>query len=286
MSTIEWSFHHGVAGLYPTHSHTSAPFTDPARRDKGGKALGVYLACCHLRGDWLAYVELAGMRGHGHNTFPCPCCNVRKADMFNSDGNFSLGRLGATPYTQAEYDADVPRQTRVITIDSLAKRSLIFRNLKYQSKKPHFGRVLANNLPELGLCVGDRLEPSEELRDIAQFEITVPPFVVRFFRLGFGDRLTNVSPLLRIPGINVGSYAVDILHAWHLGGLPVCISASLWMLIKSGIYAPAIPGMHTEDLHKLSIVNLRGKLWGYYKRRRQHDPLWKKTGSQAHHKNQ
>ena len=59
----------------------------------------------------------------------------------------------------------------------------IFAELVFSSSGG--GRVLRSNLPQFGLNVGDRLEPSTRagaLTDVASFETTPVPFVCVFWR--------------------------------------------------------------------------------------------------------
>ena len=89
-----------------------------------------------------------------------------------------------TDYDETQRLEDVERSTINVEIPDLATRSLVIRNLRY--KKSLIGRGLVADLPGLMLRAGDRLEPTVEMRDVAKFDTTPPPFTASFLAYARG----------------------------------------------------------------------------------------------------
>ena len=85
------------------------------------------------------------------------------------------------------------------------------------------------------------------------------------------------SPLMDIPGVGMESYAIDILHTSHLGGLPRYNGNALWAVLRSDAYAHGLlEHLHAEDVMHLKILRLRSDLWVPYKEMHRTDPSWRK----------
>jgi hypothetical protein len=85
-----------------------------------------------------------------------------------------------------------------------------------------------------------------------------------------------------IPGVGMETYAVDILHTWHLGGIPRYVGRALWALLRSDALAIGLPtNISTDDLMHLKVLRMRSDLWIHYKAMKSADPTWKKKASQV-----
>ena len=85
-----------------------------------------------------------------------------------------------------------------------------------------------------------------------------------------------------IPGVGMESHAIDILHTWHLGGIPRYNGTALWAVLRSDAYAHGIPEhLHAEDVMHLKILRLRSDLWVHYKEMQRVDPSWRTKASQV-----
>jgi hypothetical protein len=134
------------------------------------------------------------------------------------------------------------------------------------------------------LLDGDRLHPSRTLRDIADFETQATPFMCLFWRVANRKtaRVLHHSPLMNIPGVCMESYAIDILHTWHLGGIPKYNGTVLWNILRSDAYADQYQNrLYEEDRMHLKLLRLRSDLWLHYKEMQQTDPSWHKKASQV-----
>ena len=171
------------------------------------------------------------------------------------------------------------------TVRSDADRHVIYHTLMYISKKTVTyqtpGRVLRNDLPQYNLCRGDRLEPCDDLPDIADFERAATPFNCIFWRMKSTDRVVHDSPLLHIPGVGVETYRIDLLHAWRLGPLGVLVAECLWFCVRCRVFVPrTLLYLGSDELNALSMLQIRSELTIYYYIRRRTDPTWERLSSE------
>ena len=93
----------------------------------------------------------------------------------------------------------------------------IFRSLMYGKKNRGRALTFPLSINGVNLQAGDRLEPSPNLMNIANFEYKAVPFRARFWRMTKVDRIIHESPILRILGVWLDKFAIDLLHTWHMG---------------------------------------------------------------------
>lgn len=175
-----------------------------------------------------------------------------------------------------------PQSLQEVTIADTETQQKIYRLLVY--RRTARGRTLQAAFPTLGLPRGSRLEPSAALPDVGLFESLETPFTCKFYIGGERGRVLHDSPFLRIPGVTLESWNIDLLHTWHCGPLSTYITITLRKLLtETDIWKPSIAGLDKEELSKLSLLCLRAELQTHYKLRRQSDPEWSKKGSEAPH---
>ncbi|CAE7293625.1 unnamed protein product [Symbiodinium sp. CCMP2592] len=187
---------------------------------------------------------------------------------------------------QAEAAAGTPskastksKKKEVIVPDDETQRRL--HSLLRYSKNGR-GRCLKAAFPPLGLRRGHRLEPSEHLLDVDNFIHLTTPFSCIFYTGGTHGRILHRSPFLRIPGVSIDCWCIDVLHTWHFGPLSSYVAHSLRTLISSPVYQPAsYKDLEKEEADKLALLHLRAELWSFYKRRRESDEDWKRKGSEV-----
>ena len=155
----------------------------------------------------------------------------------------------------------------------------ILRHLEY--KKAARGRALVCNLPQLSLRKGDRLEPSAALPDVAQFENTPVPFDCTFWVAPEDARLTHGCPLFQVPGVSWSTWAIDIMHSWHLGPLQQLISLTFHFCIGSGLFAPRTVHLDAADRNQMSLLVIKSELFVFYQQLRESDADWKRKGTEA-----
>jgi hypothetical protein len=142
------------------------------------------------------------------------------------------------------------------------------------------GRAMRSNLDELGLSKGDRLIPSSTMPDVALFEKLEVPFVITFFKWNKTGRLTDITPLYKIPGVTCEVICIDLLHSWHLGGCAEFVGEALMFVLQSGLYTQGST-LPAADAQQVALLKLKADLWAYYHRRAQTDPEFKLTGSRV-----
>ena len=101
---------------------------------------------------------------------------------------------------------------QVITIYTKHQQNEITKLLRYRRRSR--GRTMIKDYTDYMCHIrkGDRLDPSEQLWDVTQFQFRRVPFVCVFWRMGRHDRVMHESPILHIPGVTPQSYAIDFLH--------------------------------------------------------------------------
>ena len=139
--------------------------------------------------------------------------------------------------------------------------------LAFAYRKKGRGRCLQKHFPALGLRKGNRLEPTSSLPDVGLFESMTTPFVCTFFVGDKNARVLHISPFLRIPGVSLSTWCVDLLHTWHYGPMSTYIAHSIRQLLGTEIYKPGIEGLDKEESDKLSLLALKAELWMFYKKK-------------------
>ena len=128
------------------------------------------------------------------------------------------------------------------------------------------GRTLGADVPSMNLKAGDRLEPSIQLVDVADFSATPTPFVAKFWRATFyGDQCVDsvnhrnplFDPLLHVsPSV---TFALDVLHILYLGIFQRLMAGVLWEILKGNPFKIA-----TDDVIAGGLEYLRTDLSRWY----------------------
>lgn len=142
--------------------------------------------------------------------------------------------------------------------------------LFYDRRKRHVrGRTLARDVPSLGLCSGDRLEPSQHLQDVDLFLHTECPFVARFWRSRFFqgkciDALNHRNPLFSDPVLMLSpsmSFQLDVLHVLYLGVHCRLLAICFWQILRGNPWR--IPGPF-ETVVEVGLQIIRDHLHDWY----------------------
>ncbi|CAE7541050.1 unnamed protein product [Symbiodinium sp. CCMP2592] len=182
-------------------------------------------------------------------------------------------------FTHDTYEVTLREFTKVVPIPDAETMRTITRHLEY--KKATLGRALVCDLPQLGLRKGWRLEPCPGLPDVGQFEFTPLPFDCTFWVGPEDGRLTHGCPLFDIPGLTWESWAIDIMHSWHLGPLQQLVSLTLHFCIGSGLFAPKTIHLNASDRQQMSLLVIKSELFLFYQQLRELDPEWKRKGTEV-----
>jgi hypothetical protein len=149
------------------------------------------------------------------------------------------------------------------------------------SSTKHRGRALAVALDFLGLPQGARLEPSRSLVDVYALEQAKLPIELTFWVGPVDGRILHNTPLFSIPGVNVMSWCVDLLHGWVLGPLARHIRLCLHLFLESGVFTPISPQLSADHRKVLAMLDIRAKMMDHYRRIKRADPTWGSKHSQV-----
>ena len=245
---------------------------------RAGQDMVCKVAVINIEADWEAYIQITGLRTWAHKDHPCPCCFANKDELQNMHVQ-TLSDIGHELYTDEAYQNDLQANFKEVLIESIADRTRLYHKFAYH--KDYRGRYLRDQDIELGLPKFARLEPSIDLPDISWFEKLEVPFKATFFIASLRTRVIHKCCLFEIPGVTMQSWAIDLLHAWHLHG-PIAsyIGLSLHSLLKSGLLMNNTPGLDNEEQMRLALMHLKSHMWMYYKNKRA-DEHWKRTGTEV-----
>ena len=227
-----------------------------------------------LQTDWMELATSLAFPSWSDGIRPCVRCNACGEDMVRC--------LHATPLhfphrlnTERDYFDACTRCEVLVELDALDHRLL--GNLLYWDMRSHRGRLLAQDLPRLGLMAGDRLEPSLSLPDVGSFEaIRLFPCTVTFWRFGNDTIARHRNPLFDYDRARTPQRCLvgDELHALSLGLFNRLARKMLWSDL-----APDHPGAApcgANDI-QVNLLSMRHELYHWYKMRHAADPLERLT---------
>ena len=260
LKVLCWSLRCLADGCYPSARHDGQPFleTDTKRLALAGQAAPIKVACLFIKGDWSEFATTLGLPSWCDGIRPCFLCNAFGLDLFVAAGHSDTA-LRWRDNEDEDYNLSCERCLNAVQVATLDVRNKIATLLKYdKSKEGSCGRSLKTNLLEHGLCTGDRLEPSDSLPDVGQFETAPVPFVAYFWRRSEESHSRRPNPLFR-SGLGVspcGSLAIDTLHAFYLGVMRVWAKIAIWRVLLSGVFGDSLP---------VAILAMRSTLMTFYK---------------------
>ena len=223
-------------------------------------------ACLFIKGDWAEFAHTLGLPNWRDGYRPCFCCSGFGNDRFVAAGN-SSERLRWDESSAADYDDACTRCEIKVRIVSTSVRDNIWSSLRFD-RKPRGGSGLALHvpLPELGLVVGDRLEPSDSLHDVGKLRDAEVPLDVVFWRRSEESLCRHRNPLLTADvGLSTDkALTVDTLHALYLGVMLVYCRVTVWVVLHSGVYGHGVGG---EAGLVPAVLAIRHALFGFYDRR-------------------
>ena len=169
---------------HPTTRHNDLPFTadEAMRAERAGQPLKFKAAILYFESGWAEFCERFGYPACASNLRPCFACSAPPdSRMFNPDQE---------PEWVVNQDADFENACgeceNKVPITSADMRDRIGSCLIFDKRQGgSCGRCLDQDLPGEGhdLRRWDRLDPSDQIRDIATFNsITAFPTIVTFWR--------------------------------------------------------------------------------------------------------
>lgn len=267
---VRWCLRALEAGCYPSCRHDSCEWLpcDELRESLAGKPLGLRGALVQIKADWCEFGNSLGFVKWMHTNKPCPFCDCPKANLYSTIKHWTILDDAAEVSTPTTYEAECARceiRVNLSRDDHQEVLAALVYNKKSGSVLTGTGRCLCRDLPRLGLQKNDRLEPSESLMDIGQFEhVSEWPFLALVWR-----QRDDVSVLHRVPcfvpelGCTIDSICVDALHTMNLGVFQRYCLHSMWALVSANAwdiganYSPA-------EKRQMSCECARSELTEYY----------------------
>ena len=267
---LSWSFSALAKGRMPSGRHDFAAWRaddrDRAQRANDTIAKG---AVIHVKGDWSEFVHTLGVYPWSSASAPCFCCQATPPDL-RVLGSFSPVHTPFPERTPEEYLEACERCEVLVLIPDVRTHQQLLGLLFYDKRKGKLGsrgRSLSVAFPALNLAKGDRLEPSDYLQDVGQFENLTPPVQVLFWRPGKQTFTYHRNPLFAADtGLSVKSLALDTLHCLYLGVYKHYCMTVMWELILADVWAT---GASTQDQNiQDSVLRLRQERRKIHPRRR------------------
>ena len=268
-----WSIQALADGHHPTSRHDGSDWlpSDGVRRARAGQGMRLPAACLYMKGDWSEFSSTLGFPSWQDGLRPCFLCSASGADMFTAAGN-SHDRLRWSDNAAGEYMRACQRCSFQVTLRTEADRRKVVDKLRYDKRSGGArGRAMIEDVPEMGLMVNDRLEPSPACPDVGKVETIDTPCTLTFWRSSEESIARHRNPLL-VPELGLeprDCLAVDVLHAIHLGVLKVWARVALWGVLDSGVYGTS--GTAEENVQN-ALLAIRHQLLQFYRRRHQENP--------------
>jgi hypothetical protein len=277
MEFLNWSFSALARGMHPASRHDGAPWL-PEEGHREGVANTPLLmvgAVAQVKGDWAEFSHTFGFPSWKHLEYPCLWCCCDRDSMYDFD---DLNEPGL-PWAELgvdDYEAACRRCERHVVVTTAAQRTRIQQQLYYDKRAAGSrGRSLKEDIDEMNLKAGDRLEPNEALRDVADFEQLPLPATVLFWRHTLETVTRHRNPLFnRNTGVAPGTLKVDPLHCLYLGVFQVHIARVVWGLLDAdGWNVGALDGNWTEvERIQMSCIRMQASLHAWCQNRMRSHP--------------
>ena len=275
---VAWQLEVLASGKYPRARHDSHEWPPGLDADLAGKDLGFRAAPLVLKGDWAEYAHSLGFASwqtHAHPCFACHCTGGPLGTMSRVAG-IATDALPWRIRDDADYNAACVACEKIITVRSVAELDRIAGALEYDRRRC-YGRVLQDDLPELGLRKNWRLEPSRFLSDIGALDDFCIPgqFPAGGLTLVFWDVSRESHTRHRNPvfgartGVSVAACSVDELHTMHLGVFQDYVATAMWRMIQADVWHV---GGNDASAHHRSGQRIRTELFNWYKQQRKDNP--------------
>ena len=229
---IYWSLMAALQGLKPTKRHDGDAL-DAARTDVAGQLVRYKFVVLDYAGDW-SEIATRWAFPSWSATLGCFLCRSSQAQLRDAT------HIVATKPAD-EYFDDAARCEVWVVVNTMQLRMAIRFSLIDDG--PRKGRVLKSDespwIRLAGLRKFDRLEPTQQLLDVHDFDKKTIPFMVKFWRIPPVSELTvhHRHPLLcKELGTSLLTFGLDTLHGLHIGIYPAWITRVLHLLLEADIF--------------------------------------------------
>ena len=268
MSFLHWSCLHMARGRMPSERHDGTPLSaaDGERRlADAGKDVGWRGVVLYLKSDMMEYVTTLGYPSW-KSASPCPLCFCTPANMGDLAGISPVDVPWRTK-TYEDYDAACRACEVWVEVTNADLFMTLRGSLEYDKRRTgNRGRCLQQDLRELGLKKGDRLQPGGSLHDVGDIDVWDPESACRllFWRRSEETFVRNRNPLFsKETGIVPEAVlVVDWLHCLSLGVYKYFIAALWHALFQQDVFR--VGSQNPEVLVAESVARLREHLTRWY----------------------
>ena len=272
-----WSLAALADGRYPALRFDGAwRDSDSKRIALAGQPMRYRMVVLYVKGDWSEYASTLGLPAWNDGIRPCFECAGIGPGLYAIEGNGPLGLRWPTN-GEDDYDRACARCEFWVTLHVHTKPLVL---LKYDKRSDGArGRAVVADVPMLRLRAGDRLEPSDELRDIGEWDDWAPAPAgsrVLFWRRSEESLARHRCPIFcaetgLTPARNL---TIDGLHSFYLGVMQRWCARVIWLIILSWMWG----GVGTDE-EKIftSVLRLRHELMTWYVARHESHPGEKLT---------
>jgi len=266
---LYWSLDRLSAGEWPLCRHDGSAFISPEddmRIALAGAQFGFRCAVVYVKGDWAEYAHTIGLPNWMSRISPCPMCHVPFCDLLNIAGMTPL-RLPYDGKEHADYVNACNVCEVVVTIASHAELRIVRSHLRFDRRQSGgHGRCITTTLPQFGLCVGDRLEPTPQLADVSNFDLLVTfPVNVIFWRRSLNTITLHRNPFFSEElGVSFDTLTCDALHVLSLGVYGFFIAFVFHLLFDVDAWGTGIRA-GADGRRAQSCIALRAELWEFYR---------------------
>ena len=246
-----------------------------------GDPLGFRAAIVMIKGDWMEFAATFCFPTWASIHSPCMLCDTTLALAYQLIG-ISVLTLPWTRRLLAWYDAACNDcEIRVDLSDTAYAK--VRNSLFYDKRKAGArGRALAVDIPELGLKVGDRLEPCDAVPDIGEGFDSGNPGRALFWRIPEHPQVHHRLELFDAElGTGPDSLAVDTLHSGSFGVFKIASEDFLWDCFDANCW-----GVHEATAEGKLIVNVgrvRSDLFAWYSSEKRHGRAHTEIQALTHH---
>lgn len=243
---LEWMLGGLQKGRVPSLNPDNSKYTPDPEGMRTGAPLTRPAVLVWIKGDWAEHVHSLGLATWATTWAPCQYCYMSRADIAEK-GHTLCSVCPTWPLrSAADYDLSCIACEQYISLRTEDDKKKLALSLKWsREKKSIGGRVAYRSVSINGKTVevGDRLEPSNILSDIADLENLTVPCVVTMWRANrkdnkISDPISHRCPLfsktlMTSPSQNL---AVDALHTLNLGVAMKWCSAAMWRVLLADVY--------------------------------------------------
>jgi len=273
-SLLLWSQLAMARGEQPSNRHDDADWCsiwDSDRAANAGKPMLFRYCLLYFKGDWSEYASTLGLTPCTDGLRPCWACNTPQFEnIIHGIGrhSFPYRVLQIGDYEAACQQCEI---TVVVTQDIF---DVLVKHLAYDvSNGGALGLALTRDIAFNHECMlqrGDRIEPTDNLRDVAKFcSMEAFPVIVTFWRRSRETFTRRRNPYFNAElGTDPAQCLVnDSQHALYLGQLQIWGQKAMWQLLPYWSNAPT-----QTERQTIAVARLNLELQSWYKQRHRSHP--------------